>query len=150
MLRRSPNILLPRSSAPEHSRYNHETCGDLSRDPAKLDPVRLPGAEQAVVEISKLRDYVLNPAHPRGRHEARVFASALDITQADAELLRQQLLDAVTAEDAVPGETDQYGQRYLIDFEVVRGDRRSIVRSAWIVLKDETFPRLTTCFVLSS
>jgi hypothetical protein len=75
------------------------TCEDLSRDPVRLDPVRLPNAEQAVVEISKLRDYVLNPAHPRGRHKARVFASALDITQTDVELLRQQLLDAVTAKD---------------------------------------------------
>ena len=38
----------------------------------------LPHAEAAVVEVvdpRKLRDYCLNPNHPRGKHKARVFRS---------------------------------------------------------------------------
>ncbi len=29
--------------------------------------MRMPGADKAVVDIAKLRDYCLNPLHPRGR-----------------------------------------------------------------------------------
>ncbi|WP_200235400.1 DUF6883 domain-containing protein [Thiohalocapsa halophila] len=42
--------------------------------------MKLPNANQAVVDLEKLRGYCLNPAHPRGRHKARVFAAALGIT----------------------------------------------------------------------
>jgi len=35
------------------------------------------------VETRKLRDYCLSPEHPRGRHKARVFASALGLTVDD-------------------------------------------------------------------
>jgi hypothetical protein len=111
--------------------------------------MQLPGADRAVVDVRKLRDYVLNPLHPRGRHKARAFASALEIVQSDAELLRQWLLRSALTGEAVPRESDQYGQRYVLDFECVKGERRAIVRSGWIVLSGEAYPRMTTCFVLS-
>ena len=102
-----------------------------------------------MVDITKLREYCLNLQHPRGRHKARVFASALNLHQGDAEFLRTQLLEAAKMSDAIAGEVDEYGQRYLVDFECQKGSRRAFVRSAWIVLKGEDFPRLATCYVLS-
>jgi hypothetical protein len=111
--------------------------------------MRLLGAERAIVDIAKLREYCLNPQHPRGRHKARVFASALNLHQSDAEFLRTQLLNAARTSDVLGGEADGYGQRYILDFECVKGSRRAVVRSAWIVLESEDFPRLTTCYVLS-
>ncbi len=42
--------------------------------------MKLPNGERAVVDIIKLQDYCLNPAHPRGQHKARVFAAALGLT----------------------------------------------------------------------
>ena len=111
--------------------------------------MRLPRGADAVVDLAKLREYVLNPLHPRGKHKARVFASALQIHQADAEFLRQQLAEAAASGDAVIGERDQYGQRYILDFDCMRGTHRATVRSGWIVLTGEGFPRLTTCYVLS-
>ena len=87
--------------------------------------------------------------HPRGRHNARVFASALRIVQADAEFLRARLLDAVLQYDASAREADEYGHRYILDFECVNGDRRATIRSGWIVRRGEGFPKLTTCYVLS-
>lgn len=110
--------------------------------------MNLPGGDQAIVDIAKLRDYCLDPHHPRGRHKARVFASALDLTQADAEILRDALLVAAQEESAVPGESDVYGDRYTIDFEMEHRGRHATVRSGWIVLRDQTQPRLTSCFVL--
>jgi hypothetical protein len=58
--------------------------------------VKIPNAEQAYIDDSKLRDYSLNPEHPRGRHKARVFAAALGLTQSDVDLLRAALLRAIT------------------------------------------------------
>jgi hypothetical protein len=110
--------------------------------------MKLSGGEHAVVDITKLRDYCLNPVHLRGRHKARVFASTLGLTQADAEVLYRELLRVAREADATEGDADQYGERYTIDFELVRNDRRATVRSAWIIRRGERFPRLTTCYVL--
>jgi hypothetical protein len=108
----------------------------------------LPNGERAVVEISKLQDYCLNMQHLRGRHKARVFVSVLGLRYEDAEMLRQALLDAARSEHATPGSEDQYGARYMIDFEMSGPSGKAFVRSIWIVLKKEDFPRLTSCYVL--
>ncbi|MGO9453290.1 MAG: DUF6883 domain-containing protein [Candidatus Binataceae bacterium] len=39
------------------------------------------------MDVAKLRDYCLNPHHPRGRDKARVFASALRLTASHTEAL---------------------------------------------------------------
>ena len=75
--------------------------------------VKLPNPENAVVETRKLRDYCLSPEHPRGRHKARVFASALGLTVDDSQELRRALLAAALSEEALVAEEDQYGQRYM-------------------------------------
>ena len=110
--------------------------------------MRLPGGECAVVDIAKLRDYCLNDQHPRGRHKARVFASALGFTVADADILRQPLLGAAREGQAVETDRDDYGQRYVIDLGVNGPRGRASVRSCWIILHGEDFPRLTSCYVL--
>jgi hypothetical protein len=110
--------------------------------------MKLPGGAYGIVEISKLRDYCLDPHHPRGRHKARVFLSALGLGQGDADFLRSALLEAAQEKDAVPGEADQYGVRFTVDFLIAHGDREATVRSAWIILRGESAPRLTSCFVL--
>src|SRR6266849_5336159 len=103
--------------------------------------MKLPNAAQALVDIAKLRDYCLNPSHPRGRHKARIFAAVLGLTQADAEFVRQELLRAAREANATAGDTDEYGERYIVDFELVRNDGRAKVRSAWIIRRGEEFPR---------
>jgi len=108
----------------------------------------LPGAERAVVDIVKLRYYCLSPTHPRGRHKARVFAATVGLTAADAEELREALLKAARTAEAVAGRADEYGQRYAVDFDFARAERRARIRSAWIILAGENFPRFTSCHVL--
>jgi hypothetical protein len=78
-----------------------------------------------------------------------VFAAALHINQSDSEFLRDRLLEAALTGEAVLDKRDEFGQRYILDFECVMGVRHARVRSAWIVLAGENFPRLTTCFVLA-
>jgi hypothetical protein len=110
--------------------------------------VKLPNAEHAIVDISKLRDYCLSFEHPRGRHKARVFAAVLGLTAADAESLREALLEAARMGDAVATVQDTYGQRYMLDFTMSGPAGQVVVRSSWIIRTDEDFPRLTSCYVL--
>jgi hypothetical protein len=57
--------------------------------------MKLPNGAYAVIPMEKLVGYCLNPEHSSGKNKARVFASALGITAANAgdlrELIVQQL-----------------------------------------------------------
>jgi hypothetical protein len=112
--------------------------------------MKLPNGERAVVDIRKLRNYCLDPSSPKGRTKARLFAAALGVTERDAQFLRNALLTAAKAEMCEPREQDEYGRRYSIDFRLRTNTGEGVVRSGWIVLHDEDFPRLTTCFVVKS
>lgn len=109
--------------------------------------MKLPGGERAVVDIAKLRDYCLNDLHPRGRHKSRVFASALGFTVADVDVLQRALLNAALEGNAQATERDDYGQRYVINFRISGPRGSATVRSCWIVLHGEDFPRMTSCYV---
>ena len=109
--------------------------------------MNLPNGGRAIVDIQKLRAYCLNPHHTRGRNKARVFAS-VGIRDADAEELRTALLQAAANAEARLGMMNLYGQRYILDFELVRQGRTVRIRSTWIVLTGEDLPRLTSCYVL--
>ena len=78
--------------------------------------MKLPRAEEAIIDISKLRDYCLDPRHPRGKHKARVFNSALGLTREDAEELKDQIESSILIADCVAGEEDPHGRRYVVDF----------------------------------
>jgi len=69
--------------------------------------MRLPNGDHALVEDAKLRDYVLNPRHPVGRHHAALFERLFGIRLGNAEVLKDALLRAaanevVTREVATP------------------------------------------------
>jgi hypothetical protein len=109
--------------------------------------MRLPGGENAVVDLEKLVSYCLNPEHARGKHKARVFARVLGLTAQHAELLRAALLEAAITNDARETHSDQFGDRYMPDF-VLRGPRGAgTVRSLWIVRRGESSPRLASCYL---
>ena len=78
----------------------------------------IPNAENAIVDIRKLRDYCLNSEHKDGKHKARLFLSVLEMTTDDAEELRQILLEAVKRTEARLGRQDNFGQRYTLDFVI--------------------------------
>src|SRR6185369_540181 len=104
--------------------------------------MKLPNAENAVVDIAKLRDYSLNPNHPEGKHKARAFLEKLGMTSADADRLRQILLEAILKVDAIEQEPSLYGRRFIVDLELSWPEgkfilSRSVIRTAWIIRNDE-------------
>lgn len=110
--------------------------------------MKLPNAEQAVVDIAKLRDYSLDPQHREGKHKARVFDAALGLTKQDAEWLREVLLNTVRERDCRPGKRTAFGQRYVVDFALSKGNKTAQMRSVWNIRPSEDFPRLITCHVI--
>jgi hemerythrin-like domain-containing protein len=109
---------------------------------------KLPNADKAVVPFEKFTEYALNPEHPTGRHKARVFKAALGLTLDDAEFLQKTVQSAAVSYEAVVEEPTSYGERYVIDFELTTDKGTAKIRSAWMVRKDEDFPRLTSCYVI--
>lgn len=109
--------------------------------------MKIPNCNKAFVDLKKLKEYCLNESHPVGKHKAKIFQSVLGISLNDAEELKTALLDAAIKCDAIPGEEDRYGKRYTIDFIFSKFENKATIRSCWIVLNSENFPRLTTCYI---
>lgn len=108
----------------------------------------IPNAENAVIDIRKLRDYCLNLEHDDGKHKARLFLSILGMRADDAEELRQILFKVVKTHEAQLGKQDDFGQRYTLDFMIEWQNRRATLRSGWIIEHNSEIPKLTTCYPL--
>ncbi|MCG8366306.1 MAG: hypothetical protein MJA27_23595 [Pseudanabaenales cyanobacterium] len=100
--------------------------------------------------IQKLETYALDFIHSSGRHKARLFCSKLGITIENKEVLVTALLEIAIASDAILTMSDQYGDRYVIDFPLTTGVGTSMVRSAWIVRRGEQYPRLTSVYPIET
>ena len=110
--------------------------------------MKLPNGDGADLG-TKIEDYVLNLRHWDGRHRARVFESALGITLANREVLRQTILSAAeNSDEAEPLGNNGHGEVYVlrIPLETQRGG--ATVLTVWIIRDGEDFPRLVTCYIL--
>lgn len=69
------------------------------------------------------------------------LASSVRLFQEDAEWLKAKLLNAALLDELTQAEEDEYGQRSVLDLICGRKDTRAIIRSGWIVLRRQAFPR---------
>lgn len=109
---------------------------------------QLPNGDKAFVPVEKFTEYSLNPEHPTGRHKAHVFKVKLGITLEDVDFMVAKVQAMAADHEATEQTPIAYGRRFVIDFELTTEVGSAIVRSSWIVRKDEDFPRLTSCYVL--
>jgi hypothetical protein len=108
--------------------------------------MKLPGFDRAVIDRSKLRDYLLSPFHPVGRFKATFFLS-LGYSRDDWARLEVELRELIASTDAVPEEQGKYGMKYTVR-GTLRGPKdatRDIV-TIWIILNGEDFPRFVTAY----
>jgi hypothetical protein len=110
--------------------------------------MRLPHGDNVIIDQRKITDYCLSPEHDDGKHKALLFRDLLGLTRDQAALLLDALREAAISGEAIPGRLDRYGQRYVIDFELVGPSGHATIRSAWIIRTGETTPRLVTCYIL--
>lgn len=110
--------------------------------------MKLPNGHRADLG-TKLEEYVLNPLHRTGQHKARVFESVLGITLASQNLLAEALRQAAESSDqAVSLGDNGFGETFALRLSVTTSAGQAVVQSAWIVRRNEDFPRLTTCFIV--
>src|SRR5262245_41222020 len=110
--------------------------------------MRLPSGNLAIIDPRKIVNYCLSKDHEDGQHKAHLFASIVGLTVEHADQLLEALRNAAAVGDAALGKQDDYGQRYSIDFELTGPRGTATIRSAWIIRRSETVPRLVTCYIL--
>ncbi|MCL4870209.1 MAG: hypothetical protein KJ063_14690 [Anaerolineae bacterium] len=108
--------------------------------------MKIPNGSQAVIHPEKLRGYLLDVEHKRGKSKAAVllsFGYTPENWQALANDLRQYHL---TAEVTAVRET-AYGIRYEVQALLFTPDGRSLqVRTIWQIDTGTNFPRFITLF----
>lgn len=111
------------------------------------EPVRLPNAQQARIPTDKLVRYALDPGHERGRHKARVFASALGITAADWRYLHDAILAALPEATVRSTRITPFGVTYevVVMVDGLNGATLPVV-TTWIIEGDGP-PRLASTWV---
>src|SRR5215203_1963694 len=92
-------------------------------------------------------DWVLLEPGAPARQAQGAGLRDVGFTAENADDLRAALLMAATCGDAQPAASDQFGDRYVLEFEIEGPRGKGIVRSTWIVRRGESAPRLTICFV---
>jgi hypothetical protein len=108
--------------------------------------VKLPFAPRAIVDASKVRDYLLSPEHPVGRFKARVFAAA-GYRQRDWSRLQRDFLALATTIDVERMASDKHGERFA-GTGTLHAPNGSLlpVMTIWIIRSGETEPRFVTAY----
>ena len=123
------------------------TLVSLGRSPlSETNRLQIPGADRAVVDPIKVRDYLLSLEHPVGRGKARFFL-ALGFSRSEWSMLQRALLSVATESKATPLPDSPYGQKYEARaiLQGPRGQAAEVV-TIWIILAGEDFPRLVTAY----
>ena len=112
--------------------------------------MKLPNLDLALIDRNKLWNYSLNNQHDRGKHKARLFAAILNLgrNENDVEILQTLILEAIQNYEAILSQSNEYGQRYIVDFFTTRNQNTANIRTTWIIRPDEDFPRLVSCYIL--
>jgi hypothetical protein len=104
----------------------------------------LPNAQNAIIESSKVRDYLLSPTHPIGHFKAVVF-NALGYSVEDWQRLEEDLLALTRANPAMPGRLSPHGQKYEVSGKLVGPNGRiATFVTVWIIRFDDPAPRFVT------
>jgi hypothetical protein len=108
--------------------------------------MRLPNAEEAIIEEKKIRDYLLSFSHPIGRFKAAIFLHL----GYNSENWRQLEIDF--REQHLPCEaeeigTNRYGTKYKIEAPLKGPNGKAIeMTSIWVIEDGEDRPRLVTVY----
>jgi hypothetical protein len=108
--------------------------------------VRLPNAEQAVIDPRKLRDYALSSEHSVGRFKA-VFFSSLGFSSTNWGALDHEIRRLAIEGTAEIGDRTPFGQKFVVRGIIYGPAGRSAeVITVWINLTGEEIPRLVTVY----
>lgn len=109
--------------------------------------MKLPNAKNAIIDINKLKYYCLSKEHPVGKFKAYMFESCIGLTQDNAEDLKNFILSEILNTDAEKSTEDKYGIRFFADIEYRTLEKSFLIRTCWIILRNENNPKLTSCYI---
>jgi hypothetical protein len=119
---------------------------DSARTP---HPNALPNYKDAVIAREKLEGYALDPAHPRGKHKAGVFRSALGFDQSNWSLLAECIRHELPYHEAGLGSSDTWGMKYTVVLPITGPNGCTAdVHTAWIIRIGSDVPSLITLYVV--
>jgi hypothetical protein len=106
----------------------------------------IPNADQAVVPIEKVTEYLLNPLHPVGGPKARWLA-ALGYCLESPKELADDLLGVVRKSEDFTVQSDVFGVKYAVKGSLITPSGRiARVLTIWMIENNTFFPRLVSAF----
>lgn len=108
--------------------------------------MKLPNAENAVVEQKKITGYLLNHAHRYGASKARFF-SAFGYRADQWGIFAEALREHGRNHDVTKEQETGFGPRYEVEGTLVAPDgRHARVRTVWQLDRGAVAPRLITAY----
>ena len=108
--------------------------------------MRLPNADQAIVDREKITEYLLNTAHLYGASKARFFGE-FGFKLAAWEILAKALIEHAQRHEVSKVTETLFGPRYEISGELNAPDGRTpMVRTIWQLNHRKVAPRLITAY----
>ncbi len=112
--------------------------------------MKLPHAEQAIVEREKIVDYLLCPTHRYGVSKARFFLD-FGFRLDEWEKLADALHEHGRSQTVAKTKQTPFGPRYELDGELNSPDGRNPrIRTVWQLDDGQTAPRLITAHPLEA
>jgi hypothetical protein len=106
----------------------------------------LPNYEKAYVPKQKLSNYLLSETHAVGKVKARYFRS-LGYTEENEDLLADGFLMIAKSEGVSQEITSRYGNKYIIEGELVTPiGTRVRIRTVWVLESHDERPRFVTAY----
>jgi hypothetical protein len=106
--------------------------------------MKIPNSDRAVIEPSKLIDYLLNPEHRKGGGKAKL-PKQFGYSQENWQQLEIDIRNFHLSADVDIIKETMYGVRYEISTYLLTPVGRSIlVKTVWQIDKDTDIPRLIT------
>jgi hypothetical protein len=106
----------------------------------------IPNAAHCIIESEKVRDYLLNLAHPAGKGKAAFFI-AMGFRQPEWELLANALRLLIQHSPITITMTSRHGQKYIVDGPLVTPQGQlPLIRTVWVVDTETDRPRLVTAY----
>lgn len=110
--------------------------------------MKLRDGHLALIDRSKVLDYLLNEAHPDNGGKARFFAS-LGFSREDPEPLIKALREVAAHGEVVTSSESVHGEKYVVDGWLsvhTQESRRWSIRTVWIFDRGKDAPRLVTAY----
>ena len=109
--------------------------------------MKLPNYNNAIIDTRKILDYCLNNNHKLGRHKARKFREILGLELKDSSILINKIYEALATNEAISKGKNDFGDLFVLDFTMEFNNCKAEIRTSWIILNNEFFPRLTSCYI---